>query len=301
MIARMAKLNANGIQIEYDSFGDRGADPLLLIMGLGAQMILWDEEFCTGLADHGHFVVRFDNRDVGLSTKFEHLGAPNLPELMQNAAAGGEVKAPYLLDDMADDAAGVLDSLDIETAHIVGASMGGMIAQTFAIRHPSRLRTLTSIMSSTGNPELPAAKPEAMAVLMRERAKDREGAIEAAVSASHVLTGPGFEVDVERVRERAARGYDRCFHPEGQARQLAAILASGSRKTALAQVRTPTLVIHGDGDPLVPIEGGHDTAESIPGAEMLIIEGMGHDLPREAWPRIISAISDHARKAPPAV
>jgi pimeloyl-ACP methyl ester carboxylesterase len=271
---------------------------MLLVMGLGAQLTLWDEEFCGQLADHGHFVIRYDNRDVGLSTKFTHTGTPNLLELMQQVASGEAIDAPYKLTDMADDAAGLLDGLEIDQAHVVGASMGGMIAQTAAIRHPARVSTLVSIMSSTGNPELPPAKPEAMAVLMRERATDREGAIEAAVAGHHVLKGPTFPADEERIRARAARDFDRCFHPEGAARQIAAIMASGSRVDDLAGVRAPTLVIHGDADPLVPFEGGQDTARAIPGAELLAIEGMGHDLPPRVWPQIVSAIVEHAKKKP---
>jgi len=293
----MPELRANGIRIEYDTFGDRGADPLLLIMGLGGQLTLWDEDFCEGLARGGHFVVRYDNRDVGLSTKFDAAGMPNVLEMMQRAASGQAPEAAYTLHDMADDAAGVLDALEIGAAHVVGASMGGMIAQTFAIRHRARVRTLVSIMSSTGNPELPPARPEAMAVLMRERAGSREEAIEAAVEAGRILTGPGFPFDEERVRERAARNYDRSFYPEGIARQLAAIIASGSRVEALADVSAPTLVVHGDADPLVSIEGGHDTARAIPGAEMLVIEGMGHDMPVGVFPRLVAAIHGHTKKA----
>ena len=293
----MPKLKTNGIEIEYDHFGDRGADPLLLIMGLGAQMTLWEEDFCGGLAERGHFVVRFDNRDVGLSTKFDAHGTPNLVEVMTKAASGQEVEAPYLLGDMADDAAGLLDALEIDAAHVVGASMGGMIAQTVAIRHPRRVRSLVSIMSSTGNPELPPAEPDAMAVLMRERASTREDAIEQSVSAQKVLSGRGFPFDEARIRERASRAYDRSFHPAGLARQLTAIVASGNRKPELAGVRAPTLVIHGDADPLVPLAGAHDTVDAIPGAELLVIEGMGHDLPPGAWPRVIDAISEHAKKA----
>ncbi len=295
----MARAQGNGIELEYDTFGARSDDALLLIMGLGAQMTLWDEEFCGALADRGHFVIRYDNRDVGLSSKFEQAGKPDLVSVMSRAASGQTVSAPYLLDDMADDAAGLLDALEIEAAHLVGASMGGMIAQTVAVRHPRRVRSLVSIMSSTGNPELPPAKPDAMAILMRDRVTDREGAIEQMVEAQRVLSGPGFPFDEERVRSRAARQFDRSFYPEGIARQLTAIVASGNRKPALADVTAPTLVIHGDADPLVPIEGGRDTAEAIPGAELLVIEGMGHDLPPRAWPRIIAAIWDHAQKTAP--
>ena len=288
---------ANGLLLEYDTFGQEGARPLLLVMGLGAQMTLWDEEFCALLADRGHFVVRFDNRDIGLSTKLDEAGVPNLPELMARAFSGQPVEAPYTLHDMADDAAGLLDALELEHAHVVGASMGGMIAQTLAIRHPQRVASLVSIMSSTGNPELPPAKPEAMAVLMRERPDDRDQVIQAAVEASRVLSGPGFPFDEQRIRERAARDYDRSFYPAGMARQMAAIVASGSRVPHLPRVSAPTLVIHGDADPLVPLEGGHDTAKHIPGAELLVIEGMGHDLPQPAWLRIAQAIAGHTEKA----
>ena len=293
----MPALKANGIQIEYDTFGHREADPLLLIMGLGGQLTLWDEDFCRGLAGGGHFVVRYDNRDVGLSTKFEHAGTPKVLEMMQRAASGQAPEAPYMLADMADDAAGVLDALEIDAAHVVGASLGGMIAQTVAIRHPARVRTLVSMMSTTGNPELPPAKPEAMAMLMRKPAGSREEAIEAAVEGGRVMAGPGFPFDEARARERAARNYDRSFYPQGIARQLAAVIASGSRVEALAGVRAPTLVVHGDADPLVPLEGGRDTARAIPGAELLVIEGMGHDLPVGAFPRLIAAIHEHAKKA----
>ena len=293
----MPTLNANGIEICYDTSGSASGEPLLLIMGLGGQMTLWEDEFCRGLAERGHFVVRFDNRDVGLSTKLTAAGVPNLLEVMSRIVAGETVEAAYTLDDMADDAVGVLDALDLEAAHVVGASMGGMIAQALAIRHPARVRTLVSIMSSTGNPELPRARPEAMAVLMRERADDREGSIAQAVAAQRVLCGTGFPFDEARVRERAGRAYDRSFYPEGITRQMAAVVASGNRRPALASLDVPTLVIHGDGDPLVPIEAGRDTAEAIPGAELLVIEGMGHNLPPELFPRLVSAIAEHTRKA----
>ena len=291
----MPQARANGIQLEYDTFGRASDAPLLLIMGLGAQMVLWDEEFCELLAKHGHYVVRFDNRDVGLSTKFEHAGVPNVMELMQPGANRSGV--PYTLDDMADDAAGLLAALRIDSAHVVGASMGGMIAQTVAYRHAPKTRSLVSIMSSTGNPALPPAKPEAMAVLLTPRPLDRESNVAATVLASKVIGSPSYPQDEARLRTRAGMMYDRSFTPLGTARQMAAIFAHGNRAQRLAAVTAPTLVIHGLADPLVPIEGGRDTAKSIPGAQLLEIEGMGHDLPPGLWTRIADAIAAHTRKA----
>jgi pimeloyl-ACP methyl ester carboxylesterase len=291
----MPQAAANGIRLEYETFGRPDDRPLLLVMGLGTQMTHWDEEFCAALAERGHFVIRFDNRDVGLSTKFDHAGVPNVVAMMQRGADRSSV--PYTLDDMADDAAGLLDALGLESAHVCGASMGGMIAQTVAIRHGRRLRSLVSIMSSTGNPSLPPATREAMAVLMAPPPADRARSVEAAVHTWRVIGSPGFPFDEARIRERAGRLYDRGFHPQGVARHFAAILAHGSRVEKLRGVVAPTLVIHGAADPLVPLEGGRDTARSIPGAELLVIEGMGHDLPEAAWPRLVDAISEHTAKA----
>lgn len=294
----MPNVSANGITIEYDTFGRPGDPPLLLIMGLGAQMILWDEEFCGALAKRGYFVVRFDNRDVGMSTKLDHLGMPDFAAAMVAAAARQPFAgAPYLLSDMAHDAAGLLDALSIDKAHVVGASMGGMIAQTLAIQHPPRVRSLTSIMSTTGNPDLPPPSPQAMAVLLTPPPPDRASAIEHAVRVFRTIGSPGFEFDEDFVRRRAERSYDRGFTPMGVVRQLVAILSSGSRKDALGAVKIPALVIHGADDPLVPVNGGRDTAESIPGAELLIIEGMGHDMPKVIWPRLVDAIATHAARA----
>ncbi len=291
----MPQARANGITLEYDTFGRASDAPLLLVMGLGAQMVLWDEEFCDALAQQGHYVVRFDNRDVGLSTKFDHAGIPDVIKLMQPGADRSGV--PYTLDDMADDAAGLLEALRIESAHVVGASMGGMIAQTIAYRHAPKTRSLVSIMSSTGNPALPPAKPEAMAVLITPRPLDREGNIEASLKASAVVGSPSFPQDPARLRERAGMMFDRSFTPLGTARQMAAIFAHGNRVPRLAAITAPTLVIHGLADPLVPVEGGRDTAKSIPGAQLLEIEGMGHDLPPGLWARIADAIGAHTKKA----
>jgi pimeloyl-ACP methyl ester carboxylesterase len=288
----------NGIELEYETFGRHSAPPLILIMGLGAQMILWDEEFCAALAARDFFVVRFDNRDVGLSSKLDGAGVPNVFTAMQAAATGQTVDAPYTLNDMADDTVYLMAALGIDRAHVVGASMGGMIAQTLAIRHPERVLTLTSIMSTTGNPEIPPATPEALRVLLTRLPTERQAYIERLLRAWRVIGSPGFPFDEDRIRARSGRAFDRGYDSAGVARQFVAIVASGSRKDALRALATPTLVIHGAADPLIRVEGGRDTAEAIPGAELLVIEGMGHDLPRGAWPRIIDAIAAHATKAP---
>jgi len=277
------------VEIAYDTFGNPSSPPMLLIMGLGAQMIRWDDAFCKALAAQGHWVIRFDNRDVGLSTKFDQAGIPNIMSLIQ----GNKVDVPYKLKDMAADAIGLLDALEIESADVVGVSMGGMIAQSIAIHYPERVKTLTSIMSSTGNPNLPQTRPEAMEVLLAPAASNRKDYITNELKAAKVLHGPKYPLNEEYVRTYAERSYDRCYHPQGFPRQLGAILASGSRNEALAKVKIPTLVIHGTADPLVPVEGGKDTAKSIPGAKSLIIEGMGHSFPTEVVPQILQAILQH--------
>jgi len=293
----MPRASTNGIELEYETFGRASDRPLLLVMGLGAQMILWDEAFCGLLAGSGFHVIRFDNRDVGLSTKLDAAGAPNVFEAFASAAQGKPITAPYTLSDMAADAAGLLDALDLETAHVVGASMGGMIAQTLAIEHAPRLRSLTSIMSSTGNPALPGPDPAAMGALTTPAPTERAAAIEHGVKVWRTIGSPGFPFDEAAVRDRAARSFDRGVSAAGFARQLVAILASGNRKPALGAVRTPSLVIHGAADPLVPLAGGRDTAEAIPGAELLVLEGMGHDLPKPLWPTFVDAIAKHAERA----
>jgi len=294
----MPKVTANGIQIEYETFGNSSGRPLLLIIGLGGQLIFWDDVLCRDLAGRGHYVIRFDNRDAGLSTKFDGAGIPDLVETFGKIVQGQKISTPYTLDDMADDAAGLLDALEIKRAHICGMSMGGMIAQTMAIRHPSRLLSLISIYSNTGNPELPQPKPEVMELLLAAPPNEREASVEHMVRLFKTIAGPGFPVDDEWTRKIVAQCYDRCFCPQGIARQLVAIWAHGNRKPALASVKVPTLVIHGTADPLVSVEGGKDTAKAIPGAQLMLIEGMGHDLPHGgAWPRIVEAITGHTLKA----
>ncbi len=293
----MARARSNGIELEYEVAGNPTDPAVLLIMGLGGQLIAWDDEFVLGLARRGHFVIRFDNRDVGLSTRLEGRRVPPIPELLARSRAGEPVDVPYRLRDMAADAAGLLDHLQLPAAHVVGASLGGMIGQTLALEHPARVRSLVSIMSSTGNPELPPAKPEAMARLMLPAPGERASYIEHMLASQRVMSGSGFPFEEERVRALAGRAFDRAFYPAGVARQIAAVLMSGSRKEALANLRIPALVIHGLEDPLVPVEAGVDTHEAIAGSELLLIDGLGHNLPRGVFPTVIDAIQKHVAHA----
>ncbi|MEV0378736.1 alpha/beta fold hydrolase [Nonomuraea sp. NPDC050643] len=273
------RVAVNGIEIAYESFGSPTGRPLLLIMGLGAQLIHWDERLCELLAEQGHHVVRFDNRDTGLSTHLHDHGVPSTGS-----------PSPYLLDDLADDTAGLMDALGWSSAHVVGASMGGMIAQTLAIRHPARLLTLTSIMSTPGPAIAPPAEAAAT-VLMTRPPADREAVLAQAVRTWSVIGSPGYELDREKIVMMAGLAFDRCFDPAGTARQLAAIMASGDRTEALAGVRVPTLVLHGEADLLVPLAGGQATAAAIPGARLVTYPGMGHDLPAALWPDIVAEIT----------
>jgi pimeloyl-ACP methyl ester carboxylesterase len=288
---------ANGIELCYEIFGDAEAEPMLLIMGLGAQMIHWDDEFCRQLAARGFRVIRFDNRDIGKSSSLtggKRLGAL---ELLKLRFLKIPVAAPYKLHDMAKDVIGLMDALGIASAHLVGASMGGMIAQEVAIAFPRRVRSLTSIMSTTGNPKLPPATREATAILMAPPPLTKEEYFVRFAQTWKVLRAGSFPEDEELDRSRAERTYARGLNPAGVGRQLRAILASGSRKERLASVTAPSLVIHGTVDPLVRPEGGRDTAASIPGAKLLMIDGMGHALPIPMWPQIIDAIDQHAHAA----
>jgi pimeloyl-ACP methyl ester carboxylesterase len=289
----MPNVTANGIQIEYDTFGDSSSPALLLVMGGGSQMIFWEVEFCELLTERGHFVIRFDNRDVGLSTKFEEAGVPDIMAAME----GKPVVSAYSLDDMADDAVGLLDALGIEKAHICGASVGGMIAQIISYRYPERVRSLTSIMSSTGNPELPQIKQDVLAAVYKPVSDGREAYIEHSVNLWRMLWSPGFPFDEKRLRKVMTESYDRSYYPRGIIRQSAAVIAHGYRRSSIASIKVPTLVIHGADDPLMSVEGGKETAQLIPGAKLLIIDGMGHDMPKEAWPNIIDAISHHTMQA----
>lgn len=288
----MPNVTANGIQIEYDSFGDSSSPALLLIMGGGSQMIYWEVEFCELLAKKGCFAIRFDNRDIGLSTKFEEAGIPD----MMAAMKGEPVIPAYTLEDMADDAVGLLDALGIEKAHICGASVGGMIAQVISYRHPERVLSLTSIMSSTGNPELPQIKPEVLAEVYKPVPDERETYIEHQLSMWRKLWSPGFPFEEKRLRTLMAESYDRSYYPQGMARQSAAVLTHGYQRPSIASIKAPTLVIHGDKDPFMSVEGGKETAELIPGAKLLIIDGMGHDMPKGVWQTITDAISNHIKQ-----
>jgi pimeloyl-ACP methyl ester carboxylesterase len=285
----MTKVKANGIDIEYETFGSQDHPPLLLVMGLGAQLIQWPDDFCAQLAGHGFFVIRYDNRDVGLSTHFDEAGEPDVV-----AAMGGNASPAYTLEDMAADGAGLLDALGIGAAHIVGASMGGMIAQTIDIRHPEKVLTLCSIMSNTGGETSVPPTPEAMAALMGPRPNNREEVIEMAVKATAIIGSTGFDRDEDMTREMAGRSFDRAYHPEGMMRQLVAIMAAPSRVDALKSVSVPTVVIHGTSDTLVPPQNGRLTAEAIPGATLVEVEGMGHDMPVGAWPQVLGAIVSNA-------
>lgn len=283
-------IQANGINLAYDTFGEPTDPAMLLIMGLGAQMISWDERFCKLLAGRGYWVIRFDNRDIGLSSHFGRAGIPDIPRLL----SGEPTEVPYKLIDMAQDAIGLMDALKIEKAHLVGASMGGMIAQTITIHYPERVLSLTSMISTTSDPQLPPARPEAQSLLFAPSPLERAEFIEYEVMFSHTLGGSRFPIDETRVREIAERVFERGVDPGGVARQFAAIIASGSRTVALKSVQTPTLVIHGSADPLIPVEAGIATAKAIPGSKLEIIEGMGHELPPQIWPQLVDLISNHA-------
>ncbi len=289
---------ANGIEIAYDEFGDRAAPAILLIMGIGAQLTRWLPSFCRRLADGGFRVVRYDNRDIGLSTKFEQAGVPNMAEMIKRALAGEAVDAPYTLGDMAMDGIGLLDALGVAKAHIVGASMGGMIAQIIAANYPSRALSLVSIMSTSGRPDLPLGKPEAMMVLMAAPpATDRESLVAHLMKGRRILAGPGFPEDETILRREVEDSLDRSAYFRGVPRQFAAILENGSRVSLLKTIRVPSLVIHGIDDPLIPVEGGKDTAANIPGSELLLIPGMGHGVETPLEPIIADAIIAHCRKA----
>src|SRR3954467_12073124 len=280
------------IDICYEAFGDPGNPAMLLIMGLGTQMIAYHSEFCAQLADRGFFVIRHDNRDIGRST---HLDGRPVPSLVQLAKR--DRNAPYTLADMADDSVGVLDALGIEKAHVVGTSMGGMIAQTVAIRHPDRVLSLVSIMSNTGARRTGQPSVRLYGTLLKSAPRDREGYIAHQMDVFAKIGSPGFPRDDDDLRHTFARAFERGHDPAGSGRQLAATRAASDRTEQLGAIRVPTLVIHGTEDRLVNPSGGRATAKAIPGARLLMVEGMGHDLPRGAWPQIIDAIAENAARA----
>jgi len=295
----MPKAIANNIEIEYDTFGKTEDEPIILINGLGSQMIRWIEGFCEALVKKGFYVIRFDNRDVGLSSKIDSADEQNIMEVINAIQKGKSINLPYTLNDMADDAIGLLDYLKLKKAHICGVSMGGMIAQIIAYRHSSRVLSLVSIMSSTGDSNGPQATPQMMQMLMTPAPKERDANINHSVEIRRILNGSGFAFDGELHKQLAEEAYDRSYYPDGYNRQMLAIISSDSRKTNLKSIKVPTLVIHGSVDPLVPVDAGKDTANSIPDAELIIIEGMGHSFPfpRETWPKLVDAISKNAKKA----
>jgi pimeloyl-ACP methyl ester carboxylesterase len=284
----------NGITLCYETFGDPSSPPIVLVMGLGTQMVAWDTRFCEGLASRGFFVVRFDNRDTGRSTRLDGAPVPRLHEIALRRIA----RPAYKLADMALDTVGLMDVLGLERAHVVGVSMGGMIAQTVAARHPSRTRSLVSIMSNTGArfSGQPALKTYPV-LLGSSPADDRDAFIEHGTRTWGIIGSPGFERDELELREMIGLSFDRGASPAGTARQLGAIIASGDRRRELRGVQAPTLVIHGEADKLVSPSGGRATAKAIDGARLITIPGMGHDLPKAAWPQIIGAISEHAHTA----
>jgi pimeloyl-ACP methyl ester carboxylesterase len=281
----------NGIDIEYVTSGDPADPALLLVMGLGAQLTAWPEGFVDQLAARGFFTVRFDNRDSGLSTKFE--GTPDYLALF----GGDRSSALYSIEDMAEDGVALLDALGLDRVHVVGASMGGMITQAMVIGHPDRFLSACSIMSTTGDATVGAPTAEAVTALLRPPASDREAAVAASLEGSRVISSPGFPFDVDLMTRRAAAAYDRSYSPDGTGRQLAAILASSDRTEGLRQVKLPFLVIHGEEDPLVTVSGGKATAAAVPGSKLMLMPGMGHDLPEALWDQIIDAIVANAELA----
>ena len=278
---------ANGIDIAYETFGDPSDPPIVLVMGLATQMLGWPDEFCADLADRVHYVVRFDNRDIGLTTHLHEVPAPTLLQVVTR-----QQKAPYSIRDMAEDTVGLLDALGLDAVHLVGASMGGFIAQTVALYHPARVRQLTLIMTSTGSRRVGHATPQVFRELLRRRAAtDRNSAIAATVDTFRLIGSKGYAFDEEHLRDLAGRSYDRSYNPRGYLRQLAAVASQPNRTHQLRRLQVPTLVIHGFGDPLVSVSGGLALAKAIQGAKFVGYRGMGHDLPRALWPEFAAEIA----------
>jgi pimeloyl-ACP methyl ester carboxylesterase len=286
-------ISVGEIELCWQQFGNDSDPPLLMIMGLGAQMVLWPDGLLELLAERGFRVIRFDNRDAGRSTVLDGAPAPTIRE-----ALNGDVgDAPYTLSDMAADAIGLLDELGLEHAHVAGSSFGAMVAQTLAIEHPERVLSLASISSTTGDPDVGKPTPEGLETLTTRPPADREGYIESTVRARAVIGSPGFPRDEQWARQNAALSFDRGYHPDGTMRQVVAIIASGDRTPRLRKLRVPTVVIHGDADPLIDISGGRATAGAIEDSRLVVIEGMGHDLPRGAWRQVADAIAANATRA----
>ena len=297
----MSSAQVNNLSLEYEILGRDDAPPLLLIMGLGMQLVAWPDAFCAQLVAQGFRVIRFDNRDVGLSTKLDHLGTPNVPIEFAKFMLRLPLKGPYYIDDMANDAAGLLSALGIARAHIVGASMGGMIAQNLAANHPHKVQSLTSIMSTTGRRSLPGPTWKARTALLAPPAKrgDIAGAVARMKKVFRVIGSPGFPEDETILTELCERHVRRDSHPPGMARQLVAIAASGDRTAVLRRIGAPTLVIHGEADPLLPVAAGIDTAAAIRNAKLTRIAGMGHDFPSGLHQRLVEEIATHCRASAP--
>jgi proline iminopeptidase len=292
-------VTANGLTLAYETSGDPHGSPVVLVMGLGMPLVFWPDALVDGLAANGFRVVRFDNRDCGHSEKVRVGRLPNVPFAIGRSLLRLPVRAPYRLDDMAADVVGLLDALAIPRAHLVGVSMGGMIGQVMAARHPDRVLSLASIMSSSGNPRVSLGRMSVVRAVLRRPAdpSDVDAVIAHLMHLFGVIGSPGFAMDAELLRRNCERVARRGYYPVGTARQLLAILASGDRRRDLARIRAPTLVIHGANDPLLPAAAGRDTARHIPGAKLMVIEGMGHDLPPALTPRLVAAIADHCRAA----
>lgn len=292
----MAILQANGLKIEYEIFGKNTDPAIILIAGNGAQLNFWEPEFCEMLVENRLRVIRFDNRDTGLSTKFAKSGIPDMVEIYRAAQEGKNIETAYTLQDMADDVAGLLDGLHIEKAHVCGASMGGMIAQVFAYRHTMRTISLISIMSSTGNPDNPSISPEILAMVTAPPPVERNAYIEYNINMWKKLWSKGFPFEEKRARKYITESYDRAYYPQGAIRQNAALVADGDRRERLLSLQIPTLVIHGTADPLFSVDAGKDTACTIPNAKLLLIEGMGHDMPKGTWEPIVTAIMQQVQE-----
>lgn len=288
----MARVKANGIEIEYEAAGAIGGPTLLLVMGLGAQMTIWPEAFFHGLAKRGFYVIRYDNRDTGLSSGFDSWGKADIPAAIGKLIGGQKVEAPYLLKDMADDATGLLDALGIDRAHMVGASMGGMIVQIVAAEYAARTRSMVSIMSTSGRPGLPQGKPEALAMLSAQpEGPARDQLVAHGMKLRRTIGSPGYPAADAELRAFVEKNVDRRWWPEGSARQYLSVIASGDRVEMLKKIKVPTLVLHGEDDPLLPVACGRDVAALVPGAEISTYPGWGHDVPAPMIPTLIDRIA----------
>lgn len=294
----MARVKANGIEIEYETTGNRSDPALLLVMGLGAQLTIWPDALFQGLAKQGFYVIRFDNRDIGLSTKFASAGVPNIMEAVQKVMSGQKAEAPYYLADMAADAVGLLDALGIDRAHMVGASMGGMIVQIVAAQYASRTRSMVSIYSTSGRPGLPAGKPEALAMLSAQpEGPAREQLVQHGMKLRRTIGSPGYPTPDAELRAFVEKNVDRSWYPEGAARQYLSVIASGDRVELLKTIKAPTLVLHGEDDPLLPVECGRDVARLVPGATIETFPGWAHDFPAGMVPTVIDRVAGFCKAA----